>query len=120
LHEVGLVKLGVEDAQDQNCDGAGENEKRTGNQPAFGAMQQPADVGRELLRFWAGQQHTVIERVQETILAYPFFLFNENAVHHCDLTRGPAKTVERDFHPHPKCLTKANAAAGQKESSFLS
>ena len=34
--------------------------------PPHVAMQQPADVDRELLRFGPGQQHAEVQRVQET------------------------------------------------------
>jgi hypothetical protein len=39
--------------------------------PAPGAVHQPADVGGELLRLWSGQQHAVVERVQEAAFADP-------------------------------------------------
>ena len=45
--------------------------KRAGDEPALGLVQQPADVDGELLRLGAGQEHAVVERVQEPRLADP-------------------------------------------------
>jgi hypothetical protein len=54
-------------------------------------VQQPADIGRELLRLRPRQQHAVIERVKKTLLADPAFLVDQDAVHHRDLPGGSAE-----------------------------
>ena len=48
-------------------------------------MHEPADIGGELLRLGAGQQHAVVQRVQEPVLADPALLLDEDAVHDRDL-----------------------------------
>ena len=43
----------------------GSDEQPAGHDAAERAVHQPADIGRELLRLRARQQHAVVERVQE-------------------------------------------------------
>lgn len=43
-------------------------------------VQQPADVGRKLLRFGSRKQHAVIESMAETALRYPVLLL----FHRCE------------------------------------
>ena len=52
-----------------NSDGS--TNRTPATMPAPGAVHQPADVGRELLRLRAGQHHAVVQRVQEAPLADP-------------------------------------------------
>ncbi len=61
------------------------------DQPAAGSVQQPPDVGRELLRFGARQQHAVAQCMQETLFADPALLVDQDAVHDGDLSGGAAK-----------------------------
>ena len=56
-------------------------------------MQQPADVDRQLLRLRAGQQHAVVERVQEALLAEPAPPLDQLSRHDGDLT---SRAAERD------------------------
>ena len=65
-------------------------------------MHQPTDIGRELLRFGARQQHAVVEGVQETMLADPPFLLDQHLVHHRDLPGGSAERQRRDAQPDPE------------------
>ena len=69
-------------------------------------MHQPADIGRELLRLGAGQQHAVVQRVQEPALGDPALLVDEDAVHHRDLAGRPAEREHGDAQPHPERLAK--------------
>ena len=62
------------------------------DQAAARPVQQPADVRRELLRFRAGQQHAVVERVQEARSRRSIGAsLDELAVHHRDLARRSAE-----------------------------
>ena len=70
-----------------------------GREPAAHAVQQPADIGRELLRLRARQQHAEIERVQETRLVDPFLLVDHDAVHHRDLAGRSAEAEAADLEP---------------------
>ena len=69
-------------------------------------MHQPADVGRKLLRLGPGQQHAVVEGVQEPLLRDPALLLDQDAVHHGDLAGGTAEAQRRDPHPRPERLVQ--------------
>ena len=90
----------------------GQHEQRAGDEPARGPVQQPADVDRELLRLGAGQQHAVVERVQEAALADPALLLDEDAVHHRDLAGRPAEAQRGDARPDPHRLGERDAVGG--------
>ena len=86
----------------------GSTNKRPGNEAAMRAMQQPADVHRELLRFRSRQQHAVVQRMQEPIFADPALLVDQNAVHHRDLPGRPAEAEGGDLRPDADRLAKRN------------
>jgi hypothetical protein len=77
--------------------------------PPFVRCRQPADIGRELLRLRAGQEHAVVERVQKPGLADPALLLDQDAVHHGDLPGRPAKGQKRDARPHPHGLAERDS-----------
>ncbi len=54
------------DAQRHDDDESRQHEQRPGHDAATHAMQQPTDIGGELLRFRTGQQHAEIQRMDET------------------------------------------------------
>ena len=60
-------------------------------------MQEPPAVDGELLGFGTGQQHAVVERMQETRLADPAFFFNQLRMHERDLAGGSAKADATEF-----------------------
>ena len=76
----------VDDAERHQSDDAGQDEQPAGHDATARAVHQPADIGRELLGLGTGQQHAIVERMQEAALGHPLFFFDENAVHHRDLT----------------------------------
>jgi len=57
-------------------------------------VQQPSDIGGQLLGFWTGQQHAVVQRVQKPALADPTTPLHQFGVHDGDLPSGPAKADE--------------------------
>ena len=67
----GVTERDVHRRQRQQRDHARQHEQRAGHQPAAQAVEQPTDVDRELLRLRAGQQHAVVQRVQEPALPDP-------------------------------------------------
>ena len=77
-------------------------------------MHQPADIGGELLRLRARQQHAVVQRVQETRLRYPALLLDDDAVHHRDLAGRSAERQQRDAQPDPERLAHADAMGGDR------
>ena len=96
----------IDIAQRHDGDDAGNDKKPAGNDAAEGAVHQPADIGRELLRLRTRQQHAVVERVQEALLRYPALLFDQDAVHDRDLSRGTAEAQRRDAQPSPQRLVQ--------------
>ena len=69
----------------------GMTKKAPATMPPQRAVHQPADVDGELLRLGAGQQHAVVERVQEPLLADPAAPLDQLAVHDRDLACRPAE-----------------------------
>jgi hypothetical protein len=72
------------------------------NAPAPRLVQEPTDVSGQLLRLRAGQEHAVIERVQETRLADPVSLLHQFGVHDGDLAGRAAETDKAQFEPEPE------------------
>ena len=77
----------------------GQDEQDAGDQPAAGAVEQPAGVDGQLLRLGAGQQHAVVQRVQEPLLADPALLVDQLVLHHRDLAGRSAEGLQRDGEP---------------------
>ena len=82
---AGLLERRVERREDEDDDEAGQHEQRAGDEAAARAVEQPADIGGELLRLRAGQQHAEIEGVQEARLGDPLPLLDQHPVHERDL-----------------------------------
>ena len=85
LNKGDVAEQRIDPAQRHDRDQAGEHEQRASDKPALGLVEQPADVDGELLRLGAGQQHAIVERVKEPLLADPSPLLDQHAVHHRDL-----------------------------------
>jgi hypothetical protein len=107
-----LAEGGVDDAQRHDGDDAGEDEETARHDAAGGAVHQPADIGRELLRLGARQQHAVVERMQKPALGNPALLLDQDAVHDRDLSGRAAKTQQRHPQPDPERLAEADAVTG--------
>ena len=73
-------------------------------------MEQPADIGRELLRFGAGQKRAEIERVEEALLIDPLFFVDQHAVHQRDLRGGAAE--RQQGNPRPGAVGFGEARRG--------
>ena len=99
----------VDDAERQDREEARQHEQHPGDHPAARAVQQPAEVDRELLRLRPRQQHAEVERVQEPRLADPALLVDEDAVHHRDLPGRAAEGQRRDPQPDPHRLGEGDA-----------
>ena len=84
---------GVDDGERHDREDARQDEERAGDEPALGAVQKPADVDGELLRLGAGQEHAVVERVQE-----------------------PASPIQRFSSTRMRCITAICPAGPPKES----
>src|SRR5262245_39156656 len=99
-----VAPAGIDVAQRHDGDDAGNDEEPAGDDAAERAMYQPADIGRELLRLRARQQHAIVERMQEPLVRDPALLLDQNAMHDCDLAGGTAEAQRRDPQPHPERL----------------
>ena len=55
----------VDKAEGEDREKTRQDEEDAGDDPAPGAVQQPAEVDRQLLRLGAGKQHAEVQRVQE-------------------------------------------------------
>ena len=99
-----LPEGGIGRAQGEDDAEARQHEQDAGGQTATHAMQQPADIGRELLCFRPGQQHAEIECMQELRFADPFSLVDHEAVHEGDLACRPAEAEATDLEPELGCL----------------
>lgn len=65
----------IEPAQRHDRNGARKDEQPAGDQPAARPVQQPPDIGRELLRLGSGQEHAEVESMQELRVVEPTLLF---------------------------------------------
>src|SRR5215475_5781398 len=81
-------------------------------------MHQPADVNGELLRLRTGQQHAVVERVQESLLTQPAPPLDQLTVHDRDLSRRAAEGDEPQLDPEAKRLRERDAPPGGAEITF--
>ncbi len=86
-----ISKRRVEIAQSPQQTHRRKDKQAAGDDAAARAMQQPADIHRELLRLRAGQEHAVVQGVEETRLADPAPALHEFRVHERDLAGGTAK-----------------------------
>jgi hypothetical protein len=97
----GLAEGDVDRRQAKEGHDAGNDEQDPGDQAATKAVEQPADVDGELLCLGAGQQHAVVQGVQESLLADPALLVDEHPLHDGDLSGRPAEGLQRDGKPRP-------------------
>src|ERR1051325_2667101 len=73
-------------------------------------MQQPADIDGKLRRLRAGQEHAVVERVQETLFADPTPALDDFALHEGDLSRRAAERDKSQLDPEAQRLRERDAA----------
>ena len=95
------------------------HEQNAGGQAAAHAVQQPAQIGRELLRLWAGQQHAEIQRVQEARVFDPFFLVDQYAMHQGDLRRGAPEIDAADGQPDFEGFSETRFHLGVHHATFM-
>ena len=96
LDERNVAESQIDRRQLRDDHRARQHEKQPGDQPAPHAMQQPAGIGGKLHGFRAGQQHAVVQRMQEARLVEPTLLVDQDAMHQRDLAGGPAERQQAD------------------------
>ena len=106
-HPALLAKRHVDPRQQQQDQQRRQHEQQPGCQPAHGAMHQPAQIGGELLRLGAGQQHAVIERMQKPAFADPAAARDQLGMHDRDLPGRAAEADEAQLQPEAQRLGKA-------------
>jgi len=104
---------GVEDGEGQDGEEAREHEENAGRETSEGPVEQPSDVGRELLCLGTGQQHAIVEGMEETALAHPPLLLDQDAVHDRDLAGRPSEALEGDQRPDPQSLPHGDRGGGR-------
>ena len=110
LEPADAVEEGIERGKHEDDGEAGEDEERAGDDAATRAVEEPADIGGELLGLGTGEQHAEIQRMQEPVLRYPLSLVDEHAVHEGDLPGGPAEAKEADGRPDLRRLAEGRVA----------
>jgi hypothetical protein len=101
-HRRGVLEQRIERGQRDDDDEAGEHEKNASDDAAARAVQKPTDVRSELLRFGTGQQHAIVQRMQESRVGNPPPAFDQFAVHERDLSSRASKTQQADLQPNPE------------------
>src|SRR5215218_3466332 len=74
-------------------------------------MQQPTDINRKLLCFGTGEQHAVIESMQESLFTDPSPSVHQFAVHDRDLPCRSAERYKTQLHPEAKRLSESNGSS---------
>ena len=92
------------------------------NEPATHAVQEPADVDRELLRLRPGEEHAEVQRVEEPLLTDPSPPLHELGVHEGDLARRPAEIDETEAQPEERLPVLLNpmVASSTSDTSYPS
>jgi hypothetical protein len=80
-----------------------QDEQHACSQAAPGSMEQPTQVGGELLRLGAGQTHAIVESVQELRFTRPLLLLDDRAVQQGDLPGRAAESQAADLEPGAEC-----------------
>ena len=102
------AECGIDPTENSKRHQSGQHKERAGDDAAADAMQEPADIDRELMRLGARQQHAVVQRVQESLFADPALLLDQDAMHHRDLPGRPAEAKRSDPRPGPRRLGERN------------
>ena len=108
-HQRQVAEAQVDPAQADEDEQRGQHEQRASDDAAPGAVHQPADVGGQLLRFGTGQQHAVVQRMQEALFADPAAALDQLGVHDRDLPGRAAEADEAELQPEAEGLGKAHA-----------
>jgi hypothetical protein len=74
-------------------------------------VQQPAKVGRELLRFRTGKQHAKVQGVEKTVVADPSPLLDQFRMHDGDLTCWSAEVMNLSLSQNRNDSSKLGCAS---------
>ena len=107
-HRHRLLIRDIKHAERKDDQRPGQDEQHPGDHTAPHPVEQPSEIDGELLRFGPGKQHAEIQRMQEPLLADPFQLLDEQAVHYGDLPGRATKAEKADFQPDEKGLIETD------------
>src|SRR6185503_15483786 len=113
VHHRDAAPEHVEHADGEHHQRPRQHEQDPRGEAAAHAVEQPAGVGRELLRLRAGQQHAEVERVQVARLVDPLLLVDQDAVHERDLAGGAAETEAADLEPDAQRFAERNRSGAR-------
>ena len=85
-----------------------QHKQNTGHNAAPCFVHQPANVGGQLLGFWSGQYHAVIECMKKTFFRKPTPAHHQLFVHDGNLASRPTKADEAQLEPKNKGLPKTH------------
>ncbi|MCY1235043.1 hypothetical protein D9M72_476470 [compost metagenome] len=114
-HHRHVAEAQVDPRQRDEDEQRGQHEQGAGHEAAARAVHEPADVGGQLLRLGAGQQHAEVQRMQEALLADPAPPLDQLRMHDRDLPGGPAETDEAELEPEAKRFGKGNGRGGRRK-----
>ena len=116
----GVAPAGVDDRQRRGSPRSpGSTNRMPAMSPPSGAVEEPAEVDRQLLGLGAGQQGAVAERVQEALLADPSAPVDDLGVHHRDLSGGAAEGLQRHQEPRLRCHPQRTSSTGDWSLTFV-
>ena len=104
FHERVLLPQHVGDGQRHDREEPRQYEQSAGDQATARSMEQPADVGGQLLRLGTRKQHAIAQRMQESLFADPALLVHQDAMHDRDLPGGATKRQQPDTQPGARGL----------------
>ena len=108
LEAQGVAEAGVDRAERHQGDEPGQHEEDPGDEATEPAVEQPAEVDRELLSLGSRQQHAVVQGVQEPAFAHPAKFVDQLPVHHRDLS-GRAPNVCSEMLNHARVAVRSGS-----------
>ncbi len=111
-HKRYMPECDIQPRQADQDEHRGQKEQHAGDHAAPGLVQQPADIGCQLLRLRSRQNHAEIKCVQEALFRYPAPALDQLLMHDRDLTGRPAEADKPHFQPKPKSLAEADRRGG--------
>ncbi|KAG0755171.1 hypothetical protein G6F24_012011 [Rhizopus arrhizus] len=113
-HQRHVAEGDVEPGQDDQDQQRRQHEQHPGDDTAPSAVQQPADVGGQLLGLRPGQQHAVVQCVEETPLGNPAPPLHQFLMHDRDLPGRPAEADEAELEPEQQGLPETDGFAARQ------
>ena len=111
-HQRHLAEHQIDPGQRHQEEHGGQHEQHAGDDAAPGPVHHPADIGGELGGLRPGQQHAIVERMQEALLRDPAPFLHQVLVHDGDLPGGAAEADEAELEPVAEGLSETHRRGG--------